>query len=412
MRVLYLTPLINKFAVSEPFVAFKWAEALSEIVDLTILCFHPTNPDHGPLEEQLPKARIVSWPKPQLPRSLARMEAMLKPTYPVYARRVRQFLAEARAEGQAFDIAHQIMPQAARYATPLRGSGIPYVMGPLGGSLDTPAPFRSENAASSSLFTSLRGLDALRFRYDPWLRRSYSEADLILGVAPYVEDTLGAIPLKRFEPVLELGIENLPALPDPKPKSERINLLHVGRGVRTKGLRDAVRAMAHLKDIPDLHLSSAGTGPEIEICKAEAETLGVADRITFHGQLPRAEVDRLYQQADIFVFPSFREPAGNVVYEAMSHGLPVIGADRGGPAFILDPECGIKIPVTEPETYAHDVATAVRALSTEPARREAMGAAGRAKLLREGLWHTKAAALKTLYQDVIAPQGQPQPETT
>ncbi len=410
MRVLYLTPLINKYAVSEPFVAFKWAEALSEIVDLTILCFHPTNPDHGPLDEQLPRARIVSWPKPQLPRALARMEAMLKPTYPVYARRVRQFLREAQARGETFDIAHQIMPQAARYATPLRGSGIPYVMGPLGGSLSTPEPFRKENAASSSLFTSLRGLDDLRFRYDPWLRASYAEADLILGVAPYVETNLDAIALKRFAPVLELGIEDLPPLPDRTPHKDHVTLLHVGRGARTKGLRDAVRAMAHLKDVPGLHLHSAGTGPEIEICRAEAQALGVADRITFHGQLPRAEVDKLYAQADVFVFPSFREPAGNVVYEAMSHGLPVIGADRGGPAFILDDQCGIKIPVTEPDTYAKAVAAAVRRLATDATARQDMGAAGRAKLLREGLWRTKAAELKALYDTVIASGPQPTPE--
>jgi glycosyltransferase involved in cell wall biosynthesis len=402
MRVLYLTPTINKFAVSEPFVAFKWAEALSEIVDLTILCFHPTNPDHGPLEKQLPKAEIVSWPKPQLPRQLFRLEAMLKPTYPVYARRVRRWLAEATAEGRRFDIAHQIMPQAARYATPLRGSGIPYVMGPLGGSLTTPDPFRAENAQSSSWFTALRNLDQLRFRHDPALRASYAEADLILGVAPYVEDMLSAIPLKRFAPVLELGVETLPPRMNRQGRRDRLELLHVGRGVRTKGLRDAVRALAHLKDLPDIHLTSAGTGPEIEICRAEAQKLGVSDRVTFAGQLPRTEVDTLYARADIFVFPSFREAAGNVVYEAMSHGLPVIGADRGGPAFIIDDSFGRKIPVTDPETYARDIAAAIRALHADPDRRQAMGAAARDTLARDGLWPVKARRLKALYENVVA----------
>lgn len=405
MRVLYLTPLMNKYAVSEPFVAFKWAEALSEIVDLTILCFHPTNPDHGPLEAQLPRARIVSWPKPQLPLALSRVEAMLKPTYPVYARRVRQFLRAARARGEQFDIAHQIMPQAARYASPLRGMGIPYVMGPFGGSLSTPTAFRHENAASSSPVTSLRALDALRFRYDRKLRASYAEADLILGVAPYVETNLAAVPLKRFAPVLELGIEGLPPLPKRPARPDQVTLLHVGRGVRTKGLRDAVRAMAHLKDVAGLHLVSVGDGPELPICRKEAQDLGVADRITFHGALPRTALDQLYAEADIFVFPSFRESAGNVVYEAMSYGMPLVVADRGGPGFIVDADCGITVPVTDPETYAKDVAHAVCALAGDAPRRQAMGEAGRAKLLREGLWHTKAARLKTLYEDVIGSRG-------
>ena len=45
----------------------------------------------------------------------------------------------------------------------------------------------------------------------------------------------------------------------------------------------------------------------------------------------RAEVEALYESHDLFCFPSFREPAGGVLYEAMRHGLPVITTDRGGP---------------------------------------------------------------------------------
>lgn len=400
MRVLYLAPTINKFAVSEPFVAFKWAEALSEIVDLTILAFHPSDPAHGPIADHLPKARLVTWPKPQLPKALFRLEAMLKPTYPVYSAKVRRWLRAAATQGEQFDIAHQIMPQASRYATPLRGMGIPYVMGPLGGSLTTPETFRAETQESESWITSLRRVDTLRFRYDPALRASYREADLILGVAPYVEERLAPVGLKRFEPVLELGIDGLPPLPARAGREGPLRLLHAGRGVRTKGLRDAVRAMAHLRDL-DVELISAGKGPDIALCEAEARALGVADRVTFKGQLPRSDVDRLYAEADIFVFPSFREPAGNVIYEAMSHGLPVIGADRGGPAAILDDSFGVRIPVTEPETYARDIARAVRDLATDADRRTCMGAAARATLERDGLWATKARRLKALYEDVI-----------
>ena len=66
---------------------------------------------------------------------------------------------------------------------------------------------------------------------------------------------------------------------------------------------------------------------------------------------------------DVFCFPSFREPAGNVLYEAMRHGLPIITADRGGPAWIVDASVGIKIPVTNPGDFATDIAAALRKLS-------------------------------------------------
>ncbi len=124
--------------------------------------------------------------------------------------------------------------------------------------------------------------------------------------------------------------------------------------MRTKGLRDAVRALGHLADLPHAVLTSAGEGEEIDLCREEARRLGVADRVRFLGRIPRAQVEELYREADLFLFPSFREPAGNVLYEAQRWGLPCIAADRGGPAFIVDDEDVMHVPVTDPETYPQE----------------------------------------------------------
>ena len=117
-----------------------------------------------------------------------------------------------------------------------------------------------------------------------------------------------------------------------------------------------VRAMAHLADLPGVTLTSAGDGEDLAACRAEAERLGLAGRVGFLGQVPRAEVDRLYARADVFAFPSFREPMGGVVFEALHWGLPVITAARGGPDFIVDDSCGIRVPVTDPVRYPRDIA--------------------------------------------------------
>jgi len=280
-------------------------------------------------------------------------------------------------------------------------SCLPYVVGPLGGALETPEAFRSEGQGAA-WYTKARGLDRWRFRNDPWLRKSYADAALVLGVAPYVRDVLGDIPIQRFEPVLELGVTDVPPLPTRPERTSGLRLLHVGRGVRTKGLRDVVRAMGHLKDeLPDMTLTSAGAGEEIDVCKAEADALGISDRITFHGLIPREDVETLYEDADIFVFPSFREPAGNVVYEAMRWGLPIIAAARGGPDWIVDDHTGLKVAVTEPEQFARDIAEAIRTLAADPVRRRTMGQAAHAKLEREALWSVKAQGLAKLYAEVV-----------
>lgn len=404
MKVLLIAPNVDASDVGEAFVAFKWAQALGSLVDLTVLAFQ--RPGRTDLARQLPGVRVVTWPEPAWAMRDERLNAMLKPAWPVFAGHVRRWIAAALARGEHFDIAHQLMPQAARYPSPLRHFDIPYVIGPLGGALDTPQAFRAE-AASAPMFTRLRALDAWRFRRDPWLRASYARAACVLGVAPYVREVLAAVPLRRFEPVLELGIDDLPP---PAARPERpgpLRLLHVGRGVRTKGLRDAVRALAHLSDRPGITLTSAGAGEEIALCRAEAQALGVGPRVTFHGRLPRAGVEALYASSDVFVFPSFREPAGGVLYEAMRHGLPVVTVARGGPDFIVDEACGLRLPVTTPEALALAIAGAVRRLDDDPALRARLGQSARAKVAEQGLWPAKAARMVALYEEVAAPRRVP-----
>lgn len=406
MKVVLIAPNVDASDVGEAFVAYKWAQALSELVELTVLAFQ--RPGRPELAAQLPGARVVTWPEPAWAGRNERLNAMLKPAWPVFARRVRSWMAQALARGETIDLAHQLMPQAARYASPLRHFDVPYIVGPLGGALDTPAAFRAE-ATSAPLFTRLRALDRLRFRHDPWLRQTYGRAACVLGVAPYVGDVLGDMPLQRFESVLELGIDAVAPEHRRCPEAGRLKVLHVGRGVRTKGLRDTVRALAALADLPGVTLTSAGAGEEIDICRAEADRLGVADRVTFLGRVPRDQVEALYGAHEAFCFPSFREPAGGVLYEAMRHGLPVITADRGGPAWIVDGTCGIRVPVTGPGQFPQDIAAALRRLALIPELRAELGAGARAKVAREGLWPDKAAALVALYRDILRRQSAVRP---
>ena len=76
---------------------------------------------------------------------------MLKPAWPVFANHVRRWMRKAVDGGENFDIAHQLMPQAARYASPLRHFDVPYIIGPLGGALETPEAFRNE-ASTAPLY--------------------------------------------------------------------------------------------------------------------------------------------------------------------------------------------------------------------------------------------------------------------
>lgn len=404
LRVLIIAPALDGNDIGEVEWAFGWVRALAARAEVTVLS--SAREGTVPLARQLPEARVVTWPEPPfLKRHFERLNAMAKPAFPLFARAARAWIRAALAAGERFDIAHQMLPQAMRHTTPLRGLGIPYVIGPLGGGLETPAAFRDEVRKGSSLASRLRAIDEFRLRHDPWLRAGYQEADLVLGVAPYVAERLAPVGVRRFLPWLERGCGPLPPNQPRAAKPGQMALFHAGRAVRTKGLRDVIRAMALLDDLPGVTLTSAGDGEDLPACRAEAEGLGLGDRVRFLGRIPRPEVEDEYARADVFCFPSFREPMGGVLFEAMAHGLPVITAARGGPDFIIDDSAGLRVPVETPAQFAEDIAGAIRRLALDTELRLALGRGARARLQSFGSWPERAAATITLYEEILATRG-------
>jgi glycosyltransferase involved in cell wall biosynthesis len=397
LKLLLIAPNCDGTDVGEAFCAHRWVEHLSTIASVTLLT--QARPGRIPPSSQLQCAEVIEWPEPMLSGRLERVSAMLKPAYPLFAARARKWIGQALRAGRKFDVIHQLTPLALRYPSPATGFGIPYVLGPHGGSLETPPTFSGE-CRGAPAFTKLRSLDRYRLKADPWLRRSFAQAACVIGVAPYVRDLLGTVPVSRFEVLSELGID------EPLPNAERsyesgkLRLLHVARAVRTKGLRDCVRAMALLRDLPGVTLVQAGDGEELDICRAEATRLGVADRITFLGRIPRAQVEDLYAASDAFLFPSFREPSGSVVFEAMRHALPVIAADRGGPGHVVDQHSGIRVPVDGPEQLARSLADAIRQVASSPEQALALSRGARKRAVELGSWPRKVEAMAAIYRSI------------
>lgn len=396
-KVLAVAPYCDLTDVGEAWCAAKWVQELSKAADVTLLAME--RPGRQPLATQLAGVRVISRIEPGWCRLHERLNAMAKLSYPGFHSWAKRQIRKLLKSGEVFDVAHQFAPIALRFPSPLAAFDIPYVLGPQGGSLDTPAEFDGE-CGSAGWYTKFRSIDAWRLRHDPLLRKTYKRASAVLGVAPYVADLLSSIEVGRFKVESELGVSRLGlrVLQDGKTAGP-LRLLHVGRGVRTKGLRDTIRAMALLKDI-DVHLDVAGKGEEMDICLALARDLGVIERVTFHGQIDRRDVDALYRKADIFCFPSFREPSGSVVYEAMSFGLPVIAADRGGPGYVIDDSCGFKIPVSTPHQFASDIASAVRTLDAMPELRKQLATGASQRMQAIALWPQKIDRLLSLYADI------------
>jgi glycosyltransferase involved in cell wall biosynthesis len=121
-------------------------------------------------------------------------------------------------------------------------------------------------------------------------------------------------------------------VPDAAGLAARENLvLAVGRLVPEKHMEAIIRAVAGGR--ANASLAILGDGPERARLQAEAARLGVSDRVAFAGYVP--EPWAWFRRAKMLALASSTEAFGNVLVEALGHGLPVVSTRCGGPAEVL-----------------------------------------------------------------------------
>lgn len=128
-------------------------------------------------------------------------------------------------------------------------------------------------------------------------------------------------------------------------------LIALGRLETMKGFDTLLDAVAKL---PNTYLWLLGEGSLRASLTAQAETLGIADRVKFMGWIsaPASYIGA----ADIFVCPSRHEPLGNVILEGWALGKPVVAAASEGPRWLVqDGQNGMLVPVDDAAAMANAI---------------------------------------------------------
>ena len=148
-------------------------------------------------------------------------------------------------------------------------------------------------------------------------------------------------------------------------------------------------------------LQIVGSGrlrPDLE---AQAERLGIKDRVRFVGEVPHDRLPDLYRKADAFIFGSWHEAQCMAALEAMSCGLPLVGPPVGAPADIAAasrPVTGIAVQERTPAALAE----AMGELVSLPAETLCeWGAAARARVCADYCLDTRADGLLDLVQELM-----------
>ncbi len=232
---------------------------------------------------------------------------------------------------------------------------------------------------------------AARRRLLGWALNS---AQAVFALGSFGEQQLRSLGVTR-PPVFRAppGIDPEPFLAEnplgqvPKPPGQ-FTLLTVARLVHRKGQDLVLRALPELRrKIPGVRYIIIGSGPDETALRGLAESLGVADCVTFAGSISDALLPVYYQACDVFVMPTRPsddrlevEGFGIVFLEAGAAGKPVIAGCSGGvEGAVLDGLTGYLV-----DPYSLDeLVRRVEQLAAEPQLAQRLGSAGRARVLRE-----------------------------
>jgi len=173
--------------------------------------------------------------------------------------------------------------------------------------------------------------------------------------------------------------------------SAELGLLCVASLTPRKGHAVLLRALAQLKDHP-WRLRCAGSADLDPATAAElsvlAETLGLAARMEFLGELDEAALADEYQRADLFVLASYHEGYGMALAEALAHGLPMISTTAGAIPDTVPTDAGLLVPPGDDAALAEALARVM----TDAELRQRLAAGARAVRGTLPDWPTTCAA--------------------
>jgi|GEM_PF-5031698 len=203
-------------------------------------------------------------------------------------------------------------------------------------------------------------------KYASKVLKAFNLSSAIVAISPTIKRNILTFLNEQFENKI-ISIENGVDIPESLNKlktvpKEKINLLSVGRNVPKKDYPTMLKAVSLVKnEFPNILLTIVGGNEESLI--PLISKLSIENNIKLLGVFPKdykdfskyppKEVLDLYKQADIFVFSSLVEGCPNVILEAISYGLPIVGADSPGTCdFVLDGKTGLLFPQQDSNSMA------------------------------------------------------------
>lgn len=421
IRALVIAEAANPEWVSVPLVGWSHAEALSRLVDTHVVtqvrnreAIERFGWRHGveftALDSEAmarPMWKIADFGRRHLGLGWTLITASQAFAYYQFEAMLWREFGERITRGE-FDVVHRVTPLSpttpSMLAARCRKAGVPFILGPLNGSVPWPKEFRAARHQEGEFLSYVR--DA--YKLLPGYRATRESAAVIIAGSRAVWDEM---PDKYKEKCVyspENAIDPLrfnkqaTGAPDGP-----LRVCFVGRLVPYKGADMLLEACAPLLKAGKVQLDIIGDGPELERLRSLVTELEVESNVELPGWIDHQEVQDRLVRSEVFGFPSVREFGGGVVLEAMALGLVPVILDYAGPSELVTPSTGYKVPMGTRDRVISDFREVLGKLSEDRESLRPLGERARQRVLAHFTWDAKARQTREVYRWVLGLRARP-----
>ena len=166
----------------------------------------------------------------------------------------------------------------------------------------------------------------------------------------------------------------------PRAPGERVEILNVGRLAPVKGQSLLIDAVARLRDDGvAVRCRIVGDGPERAALAQRVAELELEDAVELTGPVGQDRIRELYEQANVFCLPSFREGLPFVLIEAMAMELAVVATEIMGIPELVERDAGVLVSPARVD----QLADALAGLAAGTERRSSLATRARAVVQRD-----------------------------
>jgi glycosyltransferase involved in cell wall biosynthesis len=314
-----------------------------------------------------------------------------------YMYKMRALLGELR-KNIDFDLIHQLNPVFTGMSLALGGSNLPLVLGTY------VARWPGDpDAVSSKGGVMGRLAEYGRDVISSWQQR---RADALLLTTPAAwnripnpEKLHGQVHFLQHGIDTKLFSPEVSSANEASSKSNGLSILFFANVWKRKGIFTLLDAFEKVSlEMPEVTLRIAGEGPDLAEVKRRVEQLSNPERVEFLGRQTREQAPQLYRDCTVYCLPSFGEPYGGTVQEAMSCAKPLVVADSGAPPHLVSAEGGRSFATGN----ANSLAAVLIELLRDSDLRTRMGRHNRQVVETTMAWDRVAQQLESIYEVTLA----------